>query len=99
MVVGLLRGREEIVQLCGVGGVCLGGGEGEWLLDDEDGVMMDGLGEVDGGLQDELVLAIEENWQNCLVSCLDHLIDLLLNHQGELSYHVEKYQVLPNHYL
>ena len=97
MVEGLLCGRAEIVQLCGEGGVCLGGGEG--LLDDEDGVMVDGWGEVDDGLQDELVLAIEENWQNCLVSCLDHLIDLLLNHQGELSYHVEKYQVLPNHYL
>ena len=32
MVVGLLCGRAEIVQLCGVGGVYLGGGEREWLV-------------------------------------------------------------------
>ena len=82
MVVGLLRGRAEIVQLCVVGGVYLGGGDREWLVGEV--VMVEVWGEVDGGVQDVFCLPIGGNWQNCLECCEADLVCLLENYQGEL---------------
>ena len=84
MVVGLLHGRAEIVQLCGVGGVYLGGGERVWLVGDGDVVVVEVWGEVDGGVQEVFCLPIGGNWQNCFEGCEEHLVCLLENYQGEL---------------